>query len=265
MNKKTAAAALLTSILAAPAAAYTVDGQLADWGFQSNWSVASGVRGKAVENQSGSGAFYLDPGWGGQAYDAEALYVDWDASNLYVALVTGLAPSTPHQPSQNSYGAGDILFNFGGGAYEFGLVVKPYAGLQVGGAYRVAALEYGLWSSPGVQGPAPNPYPVAVRSGTLAGTGAVAYPGTSLTGLAGDRSGDRHYVIEASVPLSAFGGLWNAGAGGPAQELYVEWSAYCANDVIGVDIRRIPEPATVLLAGLGLAFLSGLGRRARRA
>jgi hypothetical protein len=263
-NKKTIAAALSALAFAAPAAAYTIDGGLADWGLQSNWSVSPSVRAGTVENASGSGAFYLDPGWGGQAYDAEALYVDWDASNLYLALVTGLSPNTPHNPAGNSYAAGDFLFNFGGDAsFEYGLVVKPIAGLQVGGVYRVTELNYGLWAAPQVQGPAPNPYPVAVKRGSLVGTGSLAYPATGFTGMS-SKTTDVHYAIEASIPLAAFGDLWNVAADGPRQDLYIWWTAYCANDVIGAEIEAVPEPATALLAGLGLACVVGVGRRKGR-
>lgn len=54
----------------------------------------------------------LFPGWGGQAYDAEALYVHLDTSYLYLALVTGLSPNTPNNPAGNSYGPGDFAIDF---------------------------------------------------------------------------------------------------------------------------------------------------------
>ena len=34
---------------------------------------------------------YLNPGHGGQDYDAEALYTSWDADYLYIGLMTGRA------------------------------------------------------------------------------------------------------------------------------------------------------------------------------
>ncbi len=68
-----------------PAAAFTVDGRLNDWIANPNtWAALPGKDIHAsIEDQVGrDGRVY--PGWGGQAYDAEALYAAVSDGNLYI-------------------------------------------------------------------------------------------------------------------------------------------------------------------------------------
>lgn len=77
-----------------------------------SWTPHAGIY-STIEDQVGSGAYYLNPGWGGQAYDAEALYATIIGSKLYIALATGHNPLTRQNPGSNSYGAGDFAIDFG--------------------------------------------------------------------------------------------------------------------------------------------------------
>ena len=46
--------------------------------------------------------------------------------------------------------------------------------------------------------------------------------------------------------------------------MYVAYSPYCANDVLGGGIAPVPEPATMLLFGAGLIGLAGYRSRRRK-
>ena len=245
-----------------------IDGSIADWGLTrtgqaSDWTPNSGVQGHTVDDQTGGTAVYLNPGFGGQRYDAEAIYVTWDASNLYVLAVTGLPNTMIHNPANGHYAAGDILLDFGNnGSFEYGLVVRNIAGLTPGGVYEVGTLSYGIWATPGVRADVnnPSPYAVAVKTGAKVGDGQLSYSviGNSL----GMYSTDTHYAIEASIPLLALGDDWGKGL-----PLSVQWTMYCANDIISTTVTtptgRVPEPgipgliAAVLVAGCarGIRFL----------
>ncbi len=266
---KFASALLLAAGLAASAAAQavviTVDGNLADWGLKRNgnandWipdpalALVEGVNWK-VEDQTGGANSFLNPGWGGQAYDAEALYVYLDSSYLYIALVTGLSPNTVTNPALNTYGPGDFAIDFGqNGVFEFGIETT---GPNAGAVYRVDQWAYGLWDVNGNHNPA-NPdtrHPTSIVAGTLVGQGQLVYTTSSFKNM-GIHKNDQHYVIEAAIPLSVFAGY--------SGKFDVHWTMDCANDAIWVDpdLAAIPEPATLALLPLGLAGLLALRRRA---
>lgn len=256
MNGKTFLA-LATLCVASHAQAYVIDGNFTDWGIQqtgnaSDWKPNSSVKAWTQEDQTGGANAYLNPGYGGQKYDAEAIYVDWDSSNVYVGLFTGLPPGTKN--ANGNYAPGDFAFDFGDdGSYEFGLVTTGTAGKTIGGLYKQVNWGKGLWD---------NVTPTAVLGGTLAGVGNLMFPASGYKNI-GTYKNDTHYFIEASIPISAFGAFW--GPNGPNEKFYLQWTMYCGNDVIGLDPpAQVPEPASGLLVALGLGSLAWMRRRSRR-
>lgn len=259
---RVAALAAGLAVLAAPgfSNAYVIDGRLADWGIvgtgrATDWTPSRSVRRYVASDQTGGSGIYLGTGYGGQRYDAEAAYLDWDSDFLYVLVVTGLSPDTPQNPAANSYGAGDLAIDFGrDGTFDYAMVVKSYAGLTPGTVYRAGTWNYGIWSAPGMLADAahPSPYVTALKTGTAVGVGKLAYAGTSIANL-GAYASDRHYVIEAALPLSSFGANWSLA--GPAVPFDLQWTMYCANDIITVDAApgRVPEPAAPILIALAAA------------
>lgn len=107
---------------AASAGSVNIDGDLNDWiqkpdNTSADWGrlLRPGSTRFVSEDQ---GDAYLNPGWGGQTYDAEAFYFEIEDKTLYLAIVTGLAPNI------EQYKPGDVAFDFGSdGSFEYGLVV----------------------------------------------------------------------------------------------------------------------------------------------
>jgi hypothetical protein len=255
----------MLSSAGAQAIVINVDGDLADWGIQKNIGAAgwlptlnSGIH-YTIEDQNTS---YLDPGYGGQAYDAEAIYALIEGNQLFIALATGHNPNTANTPSANHYGAGDFAIDFGkNGTYELGINVKP-AGWDTfgvaGGVYQNATWALGLWNAAGAYDPShpeiKNPTSMTA-GGTYLGLADLRYTTTAQTGY-GQWSTAPHYFYEMSVGLDLL-----TAAGWDGSAFNIHWTQNCANDSIIVDPPSVPEPGTLALLPLGLLGLAALRRR----
>jgi len=258
----------LSLSLGAQAAPININGNLADWGVKRNGNVndwtpnpalnlVEGIQYK-VEDQTGGLGVYLGPGYGGQAYDAEAMYALVEGGMLFIALATGHAPNTPNNPGANIYGAGDFAIDFGkDGSYEVGINVKPGwdAFGVAGGVYKVSAWAYGLWNDNRIPGYRKLEHPTSIVHGAYLGMANLAISGPE-TGF-GAFKNDRHYFYEVGLGLDL---LRNAGWKG--ESFNIHWTQNCANDYILVDPPgQVHEPATLALLPFGLLGLMAMRRR----
>jgi PEP-CTERM motif len=254
------------------AAPIIADGNFSDWGILAN-GTAAGLTPTAnagifyeIEDQSNINNGFLSPGWGGQAYDAEAMYLTWNKkadgkTYLYVGLLTGHNPDTP--TAGGSFGRGDFAIDFGrDGSFEFGVLTKNRsASLQQGAVVSTTNADWakGLWSSPGVLATAsnPSPYITHVNSGTQVGNATVTW--SKLTGAFGALGGE-HWFYEAEIEVTNFGANWLSDS--PSKAFDVQWTMDCANDIITLDPPgAVPEPGSAALVLLGAGLLAGQRRR----
>ncbi|MDO9239754.1 PEP-CTERM sorting domain-containing protein [Methylicorpusculum sp.] len=252
--------ALFASSMLPVQASITVDGNLSDWGIKRNgnandWTPNPGIH-FTVEDQTGKLSDYLNPGYGGQAYDAEALYAYLTDTHLFIAMATGHNPNTPNDPSKNSYGAGDFAIDFGlDGTYEAGINVKPDWDTfgVANGLYKVDQWAYGLWND--TPGYLKSEHPTAIMSGTLLGIADMVIS-SAQTGY-GQWSSDTHYFYEIGLSLDL---LRQAGWNGSSFNIH--WTQMCANDSIIVDPpANVPEAGSLMLMSLGLFGMSWAQRK----
>lgn len=258
--------------------ALVIDGKLDDWGLTNQWTPSSNVNGQGagiyqynglniyytIEDYISGNSGWVNPGYGGQAYDAEALYVTWDAANLYIALVTGHNPNTKQEGG--NYAAGDFALNFWSGTndstYEFG-IRTPHLEGQIGniGSFSTNVyqtindnwLKDPLWNTGAVTSLDTNKLTPQDRVGQASMS---IKKGPDSIGL-GPKS---HWIYEVSVAKSVFGDLLNNN-----NELNVSWAMNCANDVITVeDDVPMDEPPVWALLGLTLPAMFWRRRRSIR-
>jgi hypothetical protein len=259
--------ALLLSLFlfsAHAAHAYTIDGNLSDWGVQrtgqaSDWAPNANIKAYTVEDHTGNRNTFLSPGYGGQAYDAEAIYLDWDKNFLYIAIATGHNPLT--KDTGVDYAPGDIAIDFDkDGTWDFGIALFDRGDLiKAGHVYTETTWDYGLWSAPGVHDPknAMTSLPTSLKNGTDKGKLAnVAYTTVGQNNF-GQHKKDLHYFYEIGVPIDTFSAYYG-------KDFNVQWTMNCANDAILVDPPLnvpVPEPGTLALMLLGLTGVMSLRLR----
>jgi hypothetical protein len=234
-----------------------IDGHPGDWGIApgpyhaSDWVPDAGIFHTVEDYEPGSADGYVGPGWGGQLFDAEALYFTHDLDYAYFGVVTGFPPegASGHVP-------GDIAIDFEHNAvgWDYGIETTGSHGMTVGGLYMDITWGSGPWGD------------VSDPTDMICGAAIWAPLSTSLAYAA---IGDGHYFIESRVPLSAF-------PLGPEEptDIRAHWTMSSGSDAVRLRAHlppapppapalAIPEPATCTLLGSGL--LAALALRVRRA
>ncbi len=252
-----------TALLAiSPANAATI-GSFSDWQIDSaDLSSNNSAVNYITEDQH---ADFLDPGYGGQDYDAEAIYTTWDSNYLYIGVMTGR-----EQNPSDGWAPGDIAIDIGSnGSYEFGLVTSSATGDNpatagiglAGDLYAVSSWNNGIWDSAGNYVGANSPlvdtdHPTSVASGSLIGA-ATNFSYDSIGTGYGNWANDEHYFISTVIDLNLLGGA-NFMDGG----FSIHWTANCNNDWLQLDVpaSSVPVPAPLVLLMAGLLGMIAMGR-----
>ncbi len=222
----------------------------------------------AADDGVGNNGF-VDPGWGGQAFDAEYLVYQLDGNTLKIGLQTGfniIDGSQVH--GGKTYYAGDLGLSFDTNddtyeyAYDAGKETKNKDGDNVEadadasagdgkdaeGIYKVTR-----WNE-GINFDVSNPF--AMDDGAIESS-AFVDSGFGSEAISGELSYFRWVQLDL---IEILGGNWDTFT------LSAHWTMSCGNDAIegSADVAPVPEPATMLLFGTGLAGLAGLRSRKKK-
>lgn len=240
--------------------------------------------GKVSEDWVG-GSGFVDPGWGGQKFDAEYFFYKLDGDTLSLGLQTGFDIVEGKVTSGGKdYFTGDIALSFDGQgitgtggstanntptdnsfeyAVDFGLASKDYSGNDVSagagdtdtaGLYTVSSWNNDVILTASNDFTESNPF--AMDGGTVMnGVSFTNTFGSGDTPIGSDGSA-KSYFRKVSFDIGQFrqsdGSLW----------VDAHWTMSCGNDAINGTIHEpMPEPGTIALLGIGLAGLVGVGAR----
>ncbi|MFD2231242.1 hypothetical protein [Alkalimarinus sediminis] len=198
---------------------------------------------------------YVDPGYGGQKFDAEYLYYKLEGSVISFGIQAGfdLIDGKVRYSNKNYY-TGDLALSFDNDAsnYEyavdFGLLTRDYHGGDIveadnngdgkddAGLYRVSS-----WNNDIIYN---DSAPFAMDGGTF------------VKGLESNRSGQDgvSYFRIVSFDLAGLGF-------GNQLELDAHWTMSCGNDVLeGHVSAEVSEPNTIPMLALGVLALAAMRR-----
>ncbi len=239
------------------AKAYNIDGYLTDWKVDLSSAnnkgyldthLPSGGLDIDVATEDNTDASYgwrqVYPGWSYEnKFDVEAIYFDNDATNAYIAIVTGLPKS-----GSSGWDPGDIGIDVNGdNIYEFGINTatgRLYGSLDEtdwDGVYYDGVNHNPDYSEA-------NPWNIIDKKSKRLDYVPFVYSLNQNT----------HYVLEASIPLSLLG--LSANLGDPITYLTIHWTMECGNDYLNLEatVNPIPEPLSIVMMGIGVLGFIGL-------
>jgi hypothetical protein len=267
------ALALVTTVIALPAHAdpLTIDGNFADWGIRNNgtvagWTPNSGVL-YTVEDQSNANGGYLSPGWGGQAYDAEALYLTWYTKHRRPDL-PGPGPDHRSRPEHRPPAATATAAATSPSTSAVTAALNSEFSLPTAAA---PCCQGDVVAPPMPTGPPACGAPRRLRPRQLHlrhqgqwrhRCGQCRHGHLQQLRQHG-HAGRQSLVLRAGDPGIR---LWQPlGQGAtPSESFNVQWTMLCANDIIIIDppAATVAEPASLALV-LGAFGLAGVARRRR--
>jgi hypothetical protein len=206
-----------------------------------------------IASEDKTGNFnYVNPGYGGQDFDAEYLFYKASGSTLFLGLQTGFDVVDGHVEYGNkNYWAGDLVLSMAGTDYavDFGLSHCGWSdrdGCATPQVDTAGLYENIVWDNDVAYG---SSGPLAMASGDL-----IVGLDSNIAGSA-DVNGETSYFRQVAFDVSSLGL-------GDEFDLDIHWTMSCGNDLIEAGtVVQVSEPGTIVMLVLGVAGLALLRRR----
>jgi hypothetical protein len=276
-----------------PGGTHFNDGQTANWmpfgganpnnAKQQSTGTVNGISYSIWDNygphgNASVGTLGNDDDFGGQQFDAKAMYSTVKNGDLYVGVVTGMSPTGALDPSNTKINIvpGDLAINpdWSNSTAQYGVKfdMTPLAG-NGQAAGLTSLVSGGKWYVPdeAVGFKPPSDTNIQPGSGkTVASDISFNYQKLDVNYYDDDTASNKPiYLYDFTIPLSDIDAT-------PGEKLSFSWGPGCNNDNItnsitvpslNPDIRpaAIPLPAAAVMWPAGAAIAAACGRRMRRA